>query len=193
MSVSPQAPQPPVPPQPPRTGSHLLAIALLALGLIICVSVMTIWVGLRIISRGVSVNVDERGSGAKQVSIKTPVGSLEVAKEVNEARLGLPIYPGATQVKDDSSATVNLAFGQEASLQVLAAKFQTSDELATVRDFYKQRLGSEVTKFVERSPEGKTVFEIKKSGQEKIVALQSQASGTRIELVRVTHGPRESN
>jgi len=193
MSVSPQPPIPPVVTPPPRPGSHLLAIALLALGLIIFVSVITIWVGVRFLARGVSVNVDEHGSGAKQVSIKTPVGSLEVKGDVDESRLGLPIYPGATRAKEGDSATVNMNFGDEASLRLVAAKFETPDALDKVKDFYKNKLGSEVTKFTEKTPEGNTVFEIKRSGQEKVVSLHEMAGGTRIELVRVTHGKPETN
>jgi len=193
MSVPPQPPNPPVMPSPPRKGSHLLAIALLALGLIVFVSVITIWVGVRFLARGVSVNVDEHGSGAKQVSIKTPVGSLEVKGDVDESRLGLPIYPGATRVKEGDSATVNMNFGDEASLRVVAAKFETPDALDKVEDFYKNKLGSDVTKFTEKSQEGNTVFEVNRSGQEKIVSLRETAGHTRIELLRVTHGKPETN
>ena len=187
MSVSPQ------PPPPPKTGSNLLAISLLALALIVFVSVVTIWVGVRFLARGVSVNVDEHGPGAKQVSIKTPVGSLEVAQDVDEARLGLPLYPGATRLKEGDSATVNMTFGEKANLRVVAAKFETADDFEKVRDFYMRRLGDSVTKFTDKDQEGKTVFEIKKSGQEKIVALHRKGPGTQIELVRVVHGPGESN
>ena len=193
MSVSPQAPRPITPPAPPRTGSQLLAIALLALGLIVFVSVVTIWVGVRFLARGVSVNVDERGPGAKQVSIKTPVGSLAVAQDVDEARLGLPIYPGAKQVKGHGSAQFDLDFASEANVRVTAAKFETPDDLDAVLTFYKERLGKDVTKLIEKDPEGKTVFEIKRSGQEKIVVLQAGGAGTEIQLVRVVHGASETN
>jgi hypothetical protein len=182
-----------VPPSPPKSGSHLLVISLLVLALIVLVSVVTIWVGVRFLARGVSVNMDEGGSGAKQVSIKTPVGSLEVAQDVDEARLGLPIYPGATRVKEGDSASVSLSFGKEAGLRLIVAKFETADDFEKVRDFYMTRLGDNVTKFTDKDQEGKTVFEIKRSGQERIVALRREGPGTRIELVRVAHGPSESN
>lgn len=193
MSGSPQPPRPPVPPPPPRTGSHLLTIALLVLALIIVVSVMTVWVGLRYLARGVSVNVNESSRGAKQVSIKTPVGSLEVAKDVDEARLGLPIYPGATRLKDEGSARVDIAIGNEENVRVLVAKYQTADPLDKVRDFYRDRLGTEVSKFIETNQGNKTVFEMKTSGQEKIVTIHGVGSNTQIALVRVAHGPGETN
>ncbi len=76
---------------------------------------------------------------------------------------------------------------------MVAAKFQTADSLEKVRDFYKQRLSSEVTKFTEKNQDGSTVFEIKRQGQEKIVAIHGAGPMTQIELVRVIHGPAETN
>jgi len=171
-----------------------LAIALLVLALIVTVSVFAVWVGLRLISRNVQVSVQEGETGKKGVAIKTPLGSLEVNQEVDESRLGLPLYPGAVRVKGgDGSAAVNIDIAGEKSVRVLAAQFETPDAPATVRDFYKEKLGSEITKFDEKGSEGKTVFEIKKSGLEKVVALERRNGGTRIALVRVLHGEAETN
>ena len=192
MGSVPQPPRPPVPPPPPRTGTHIVAIALLVLALIIVVSGMAVWIGLKFLSRGVQVSVEE-GRGGKEVSIRTPVGSLEVTQEVDEARLGLPIYPGATRLKGEDSATVKIDIADAQGVDVVAAKFETADPLAKVRDYYHQQLGKDVTKFVERAADGKTVFEIKKEGQEKIVALESARGKTVIALVRVTHGRPETN
>lgn len=193
MATSPQPPRPPVSPPAPRTGSNVLAIVLLVLALIVVVSSLAVWAGLRYLSQSVRVQVEERGAGKKEVSIKTPIGSLEVHPEVSEARLGLPIYPGARALKEDGGATVNLDFANEESVRIVAGKFETSDSLEKVKAFYRSRLGAQVTKFIEKSPEGKTVFEIKTSQQEKVVALRSYGDGTRIELVRVSHGHEESN
>lgn len=190
MSTPPRAP---VPPQPPRTGSHVVAIALLTLALIVMVCGLAVWMGLRFLSRSVQVQVEEGTGGKEGIAIKTPVGSLDVQGEVNEARLGLPLYPGAHRVKGEGSASVNIAIGDEANVRVLAAKFETSDPLDKVKGFYKERLGSDVTKYIERNHEGKTVFEIKREHQEKVVALKGEGERTSIELVRVTHGREESN
>ncbi len=194
MTTAPQPPPPPVP--PPRKGGHILAIALLILALIILVAVIAVLTGLRFLSRAVQVHVEEGRSGKKEVSIHTPVGkvfSLEVNKDVSEAALGLPIYPGATRMRDKDSATVNIGVPGEENVRVVAAKFETTDPLEKVREFYRQHLGSQVTKFTEAGPEGKTSFEIKRNGQEKIVALKGTWSGTQIELVRVEHGRGETN
>jgi hypothetical protein len=96
-------------------------------------------------------------------------------------------------VKDKDSAAVNLGFGGEASVQVLAAKFETSDSLERVKAFYKEHLGNEVTKFTDQGSDGKTTFEIKTHNLEKVVALEGGGSRTLIKLVRVSFGKDESN
>jgi hypothetical protein len=161
--------------------------------LVIVVSAVVVLTGVKLISHNVRVRVQDAGAGKKEVTIRTPVGSLEVKKEVNEASLGLPIYPGAVQTKDEGGASVNLEFPNKENVRVLAGRFETPDARQNVTDFYRQRLGIEVTKYTERSPEGKTVFELKSQGQEKIVAIRDQGDRTIIELVRITHGPSEIN
>jgi hypothetical protein len=136
--------------------------------------------------------VEDSTGGKKAIAIKTPVGSLDVQGEVNEARLGLPLYPGATRV-NNKGATVNIDLPGDESVRVVAAAFETPDQLEKVKAFYQERLGSEVTKFTGRSQEGKTVFEIKRRSEEKVVGLREVGGGTRIELVRVTHGLAEAN
>ena len=192
MSATPHPPQPPAPPAPARPSSNIVAIVLLLLALIVVVSGLVVWGGLRYLSRGVQVRVSEAKNG-KQVSVQTPVGSFEVKKDVNEAQLGLPIYPGATRVKDEDSATINMDFGGEHGVHLVVAKFETADDLDKVRSFYQDRVGGEVTKLTKKDSEGKTVFEIKHKDQARIIALKSAGSGTRIELVRVEHGPEEGN
>jgi len=193
MSTSPLPPRAPAPPQPPRSGSNIVAIALLVLALIVLVSGIAVWTGLKFLSNNLHMQVVEKASGKKEVSINTPVGSIDVRHEVNENKLGLPIYPGAIQVKDNDSATVDLGFGGEAGVHILAAKFETSDSLESVKAFYKAQLGSEVSKFTDHGSDGKTTFEIKTKELEKVVALESAGRKTLIKLVRVSFGERESN
>jgi hypothetical protein len=162
------------------------------LALIVVVSGLVVWGGLRYLARGVQVHVNEVKDG-KQVSIQTPVGSLQVNKDVNAAQLGLPVYPGATRVKDEDSASISMDFGGEHGVHLTVAKFDTTDDLDKVRNFYQDRVGGEVTKFTEKNSEGKTVLEIKHNGQERIIALKSTGGRTRIELVRVEHGREEGN
>jgi len=190
MSTVPRPPQPPVPPVPARPASNIVAIVLLLLALIVVVSGLVVWGGLRYLARGVQVHVND-AKGGKQVSVQTPIGSFEVKKDVNEAQLGLPVYPGATRLKDEDSATINMNFGGEQGVHVVVAKFETTDDLEKVRSFYQDRVGGDVTKFIEKNNEGKTVFEIKRKNQERIISLKSTGGGTRIELVRVDHGREE--
>jgi hypothetical protein len=158
----------------------------------ILVGGMGIWAGLRYLSSALHVQVAQKGDN-KEVSIKTPMGSLEVHKDVDEASLGLPIYPGATRIKEHGSATVNIDIAEEAGVRVLAGRFETSDAVDKVRTFYHDRLGDQVTKYQEKNAEGKTVFEIKHDKQDKVVALKNYGDKTVIELVRISEGSREAN
>lgn len=182
--------EPPRPPAPPRTGSHIVAIVLCILALIVLVSVGAIWTGLRILSQGVKVQVDEKGQ-KKNVLLKVPFGSVEVRRDVSEASLGLPLYPGAKNIEE--KATVDLEFGGEGGARIAVGKFETPDPIDKVRAFYEERLGHEVTKTIEKDRRGKTVLEISKGGTEKIVALKGGPLGTTIELVHVQGGGGETN
>jgi hypothetical protein len=185
--------QPPAPPQPPRSGSTIVIIVLLFLALIVVVAGIGIWTAARLICRNVHVQVEQGDNGKKEVSIKTPIGSLAVHRGVNEASIGLPIYPGATRVKDNDSATVSIDIADEAKVRVLAARFETSDSYEKVRAFYHDHLGDQVTKYREKDEEGKTVFEIKHDKQQKVVAIKSKGDMTEIELVRASAGRGEGN
>jgi hypothetical protein len=78
-------------------------------------------------------------------------------------------------------------------VQVLAAKFETSDSFESVKAFYKEHLGSEVTKITDQGLGRKTTFEVKTGDQEKFVDLKGAGNKTLIELVRVSFGKHESN
>ena len=191
MSSSPQPPRPPAAPQPPKSHSNFLAIALLFLALIVVLGAIGVFVGVHVLTHTVRVDLNEKGGGKDAVSIKTPLGSLEVNQKLNEASLGLPIYPGAIPIKPDDSATVNLDIAEEAKVRILAGKFETTDSLEKVVSFYHQRLGTGVTKFKEKDDEGKTVFEIKHDKTDKVVALKNDGNKTVIELVHVSEGEGE--
>ena len=192
MATGPMPPRPPAPPQPPRSRSNFVVIALLLLALIAVIGAIGVLAGLRLLSHAVNIHVEEEGN-KKAVSIRTPLGSLVVNKDINEASLGLPIYPGATRLKDNDSATVNIDIANETKVRVLAGKFETPDSVDKVTAFYHDRLGNEVTKFKPRDAAGKTVFEIKHDKQTRVVALKNNGEMTLIELVRVSEGPPEGN
>lgn len=215
MATVPQPTQPPPPLSPPRQGSHALAIVLLVLGLIILLSAIAIWGGLRFLAHGVKVQVSQ-GINRKEVTIKTPFGGMQVNKnaDLTEASLGLPIYPGATPLKDGHSASVSLALTGEKKLRITAGKFETVDSLEKVRDFYQKRLAAEDGPFTKEAridsdhhdlddkvtgnfmgidEDGKTVFKLKQKGDERSVALERESDRTRIELVRIRKSTGEPN
>lgn len=194
---SPQAPPPAPPPIPPRRpqSNHGVLIALLVLALIVVCAVGALIYGVRIISQNVSVS----RNGDHQVSVKTPVGNFGVSQgaEADPALIGLPLYPGAQRMHDDS-ANVQMDFpggnnNQGVAVGVLAAKFSTSDPLDKVADYYRNQLGGEITKTTRDNGGEKITFEIKRQNLEKIVALKNTVSGTEIALVRVRHGNEEAN
>ena len=193
MGTSPQPPRPPTPPQPSGSHSHWVAIALLFLALIVLIAGIAVWGGVHYLSSMVHMQVEQGSGGKKEVSIKTPVGSLEVHEDLNEASLGLPIYPGASRLQDHNSATVSIDIADQAKVRVLAGRFQTPDSIDKVAAFYHERLGDQVTKFTQRNEEGKTVFEMKHNKQDKVVALKNEGDKTLIELVRVSEGNEEGN
>lgn len=124
----------------------------------------------------------------KQISVKTPSGSFEATTEPDPSHLGLPIYPGAKMLKggDESGGLdVNLSVSGKVPIRFVVAKFKSPDSVPKIAEFYKKRLGKEVTKFTEKSDDGSTVFELKHKSQQRYISLKSVEGGTEIDLVRV--------
>ncbi|MGD0902439.1 MAG: hypothetical protein ABR924_05785 [Terracidiphilus sp.] len=94
---------------------------------------------------GCRVNVEKGANGEdKNVQVDTPFGGIHVhTDQTTAADLGLPVYPGAQQVKDDDkhkSADVQMAFG-EWGLRVRAVSYATAGTQEQVTAFYKKALG----------------------------------------------------
>ena len=95
---------------------------------------------------GCRVHVDKGTNGEKKsVQVDTPFGGVHVnTDQTTAADLGLPVYPGAQQVRDDDkhkSADVHLGFG-EWELRVQAVSYDTADSREKVIAFYKKALSS---------------------------------------------------
>lgn len=228
MATSPQPPRPPAPPVPPgqpRPASHALIIVLVILAMMVAASVVAIWFGFRLLQQNFHVQVKQQAGSRKEVNIQTPVGNFEFRKgeEATEAQLDLPFYPGSSRVKDeDDNGSVGLSFDfpDQNDVRIYVAKFQTADPLSKVRDFYGQRIGSEVTKYTVENEAGKTVmkfdrldksnfkapwekqadkdeskatFEMKQKHEDRVVALEPKDGGTRITLVHVLHAQNQTN
>jgi len=88
---------------------------------------------------GIDVHEAERG---KNVDIRSPLGSVSVRTNVDNADTGLPVYPGARPLRehgDHESANVSVAsrwFG----VKVIAAKYQSEDAQDRIVDFYRREM-----------------------------------------------------
>ena len=90
----------------------------------------------------IDVQRDDEARGGADVDIRTPVGDVLVKTEVVTDGIGLPVYPGATELREGDepqSASVNVgnsAFG----VKVLAAKYESPDAADPIIAFYKREL-----------------------------------------------------
>ena len=86
-----------------------------------------------------------KGANGDNVDISTPLGGMSVKTDSAsvQAKLGLPLYPGAVVEKkngdDNGSADVNMNFGAF-HLRVLAMGFTSTDNPGKVSDFYRKAL-----------------------------------------------------
>ncbi|HZR28656.1 MAG TPA: hypothetical protein VFA71_07735 [Terriglobales bacterium] len=85
---------------------------------------------------------DDNGKQEKKVEISTPLGGLQVRKDVDPKELGLTPYPNARllpeeQGSGDSSANVNISTPFFA-LKVIAAKYESDDPPEKIIDFYRK-------------------------------------------------------
>src|SRR6202451_3527474 len=100
--------------------------------------------GLALGMAGCRVQVDKGANGEdKKVQVDTPFGGVHVnTDQTSAADLGLPAYPGASEIKGDDkhkSADVHLGFGQW-ELRGRAVSYGTSDSEEKVTAFYKKAL-----------------------------------------------------
>ncbi len=183
------------PPLPQHSGGKVLLVCGVLVAMLLAAAVFSIYFGVRIISRSVVVHSGQGAHGAGQVAIDTPLGSVRVSHGtvVDTGLIGLPLYPGARQLKDVGSNSVAAQFGNENQLGVMAAKFETSDPIEKVAEFYRQRLRGQITRFIQRDASGQTLFEIKTSDEDKIVTLKHTGDETRIALVKLFHGNHAAN
>jgi hypothetical protein len=94
---------------------------------------------------GCRVHVERSANGEdKNVQVDTPFGGVHVnTDQTSAADLGLPVYPGAEQVRGDEkhkSADVHMGFG-EWEMRVRVVSYATPDSKEQVTAFYKKALG----------------------------------------------------
>ena len=94
---------------------------------------------------GCKVETNNNRQGRKDVDISTPLGGMSVKTDsaAVQAKLGLPVYPGAVPEKkkgdDSSSADVDMSFGSF-HLRVLAMGFDSTDAPDKITTFYRKEL-----------------------------------------------------
>ena len=71
-------------------------------------------------------------------------------------------------------------------MKFVVAKFETTDDIDQVRDFYRKKLGHKVTKFSVDASHGSVSFEMRADKQHAhFVALKQSGGRTEIDLVRL--------
>ena len=187
------APVSPVPaPQPGSSTTRLVVIVLCVIFGIGLLTVAGLVVAGYVFASRVSVSTvrDEQGR-EKTVKIDTPLGRLRVEKQrdIDPKLLGVPIYPGATVLKDDVGARVDLDLDfADKSVRVLVVKMETEDPFQKVVDFYRDEAADFV--FVEKK-NGGAEFRWEHGKLKKIVAVSERRGKTRISLANI--GEPEAN
>jgi hypothetical protein len=143
-----------------------------------------------------AVSFTARWAGAAQdqdkgeLSVKTGSGGVEVTNNVKAREIGLPVYPGATGVSDRDKDGGDLLFSLSRSgkpdVKFVVAKFETPDDIAQVREYYRKKLGSRVTKFTTDDGDRSLAFEMRADDRHaKFVQLKTRDGKTEIDLVRL--------
>jgi hypothetical protein len=90
---------------------------------------------------GCGVDVHDAGQG-KSVDIKSPLGAVSVRTDVQNPDTGLPVYPGATPLRDKDdpeSANVNVS-SKWFDVRVVAAKYESRDGQDKILEFYRREM-----------------------------------------------------
>jgi hypothetical protein len=91
-----------------------------------------------------NLDVREREAGGKDVDITTPIGNVSVRTNVESPDTGLAVYPGSRPLRDgkeSESAAVNVG-SSFFDVNVIAAKFESTDAREEVIGFYRNELRS---------------------------------------------------
>jgi hypothetical protein len=77
--------------------------------------------------------------------------------------------------------------------RLVVAKFQSSDSIEKVREFYTRKLAKDATTYIEKTDDGGTAFEIKHKPLTKVVQIKTVDSVTEIDLVRIENAEGDVN
>lgn len=134
----------PAPAAPAKGSSPVLKIILIVVLILVFISVAGIGAcvyGIYRAKKAVTENfkMDERG---KSVEIQTPSGPLKLGQQAakpGDTVAGVPVYPGATAQEGGGQ----LSFGDKFSIG--GQDFVTDDSVEQVVEFYKEKLGSDLS------------------------------------------------
>lgn len=187
MSATPAPPRPTGPAQE-RKSSLLLWV----IGLVVA-AVVILGLGGGLIAFYLARQVEVVRTGPESVEVRTPLGSIRADK--GKAETGLPEYPSARMT--ETPGTVEIAGPDEEGFLVTAAKYRTTDAIATVDEWYRGQLASSF----EREPAGTMVRKRRIFGTEvrsddlayieerdeviRFVVIRRQGRETEIVLARI--------
>lgn len=139
------------------------------------------------VARNVRVEKSE-GEGGESVKIETPLGALRVRKTEGTKGLNIPIYPGATESSvEGEGANVEVEFGQDhKQLNIVAAKYVTSDPAADVLEYYRKELPHWI---FSRKRRGNFQMEYTEGGYKRIIAIHERHGKTEIGVAAVGEPP----
>jgi hypothetical protein len=136
-----------------------------------------------------------RPAGADNLTMHTPVADLRVEKR-NEIGPGLPVYPHAALLLAGTNTAEALPHAKHSQSQITT--YYTDDVPPLVESWYLQHLSSEFVRHTVGEPQAppeldevtapidSIAFLGERGDQIRLVTLTSNASGTRITLVRLT-------
>src|SRR5215468_351472 len=177
ITGAPAIPQAIAPGPPPSTGSSsALKIVLVIVGVIVLIGVLGVAtigiIGYRIAK---SSKVSQKGENVK---VETPFGSMETSTDPQKTaeELGIDIYPGAEVQKE---GTASVTFG---SLHTVTAKFESTDSVDKVCDFYRSKVPNAT---VQSSDQSQCTIVATGDGNSTTINAHSRGDGSRFEIVVV--------
>jgi len=182
ITGTPPTPQAIAPGPPPSTGSSsALKIVLVIVGVIVLIGVLGVAtigiIGYRIAK---SARVSHKGDNVK---VETPFGSMESSTDPHKTaeQLGIDIYPGA-EVQKDGAAAFTLG-----SLHTVTAKFESSDPVERVCDFYRSKIPNAT---VQSSDQSGCSIVATGEGNSTTIKAHSSGDGSRFEIVVVKNASK---
>ncbi len=137
---------PPVaaPPAPAKPSSPVLKIILIVVGIFVLVAILSVGAcvyGVYRAKRAVQGSLKLDSSG-KTFEVQTPGGPIKFRQQAvkpGDNIAGVPVYPGATVLQGGGQLTIG------DKLKVAGQDFSTDDSVDKVVEFYKEKLGADLS------------------------------------------------